>query len=409
MSYIQTTATRKICKLNKRIRAISGGASASKTVSILIWLIGYAQHKEIHNEVISVVAETMPFLRKGAMRDFENIMKTQGYWKDSRWNSTNSIYTFDRGNIVEFFSVEDSERVKGARRHVLFINEANNVPFETYVQLEVRTRKIVFLDWNPISEFWWYTDIVPYSTDHDFLVLTYKDNEALSQPEVEALEKHKSNPGRINWWRVYGEGQLGEVEGRVYSGWQLIDEIPFEARLECYGLDFGYTNNPTAIVAVYKFNDGFILDEVAHTKGLSNKQIADILLNLPRAITLADSAEPKSIDEIASYGVDILPTLKGQGSMLQGIQYVRDQKISVTKQSLNIIKEYRNYMWMTNREGKTINEPSSALNHAMDAIRYGMSKNFITIEETPQYHLPSPEQLTGADTPYGGLAQPYDY
>ena len=405
MSYIQTTATRKIAELRKRIRAVSGGASASKTISILIWLIGYCQHKQIHDEVISVVSESMPHLRKGAMRDFQNIMKLQGYWDDKCWNATNSIYSFQKGNIVEFFSADDSAKVHGPRRSVLFINEANNIPLETYTQLEIRTQKIVFLDWNPSSEFWWYTDVAPF-IDHDFLILTYKDNEALSQGEVEALEVHKDNPNRANWWKVYGLGQLGDATGRIYTNWQVIDELPHEARMECSGLDFGYTNDPTAIVDIYYYNGGYVLDEAVYQKGMSNKAIADFLLSRELSLVIADSAEPKSIDEIYSYGINIVGTTKGPGSRLQGIQYVQDQRISVTKRSLNLLKEYRNYLWANDpKTGKAINEPVEINDHCMDAARYGFSRKFIDIEEESSYNPPDPEKLRelGVNTPYGGI------
>jgi len=172
---------------------------------------------------------------------------------------------------------------------------------------------------------------------------------------------------------VYGEGQLGVSEGRIYSDWQTIDEVPHEARLERYGLDFGYSNDPTAIVAIYKYNNGYIVDQIAYQKGLSNKQIADILINVSRALCIADSAEPKSIDEISSYGVTIQPSQKGQGSVLQGIQYVQQQRISVTKRSLDVLKEYRNFLWQTDKDGKVINEPELIWKHSMDAISYGMN------------------------------------
>jgi phage terminase large subunit len=239
---------------------------------------------------------------------------------------------------------------------------------------------------------------------HDFLVLTYKDNEALLQSEVEAFEAHRNNPNRVNWWKVYGEGQLGEAEGRVYKGWQLIDEIPYEAKLESYGLDFGYSNDPTAIVSDYIFNGGHIFHEEAYTKGLSNKQIADILLNLPRALVLADSSEPKSVDEIKSYGVNIVGALKGQGSVLQGIQYVQDQRVSVTKASVNLLKEYRSYLWLVDpKTSKSLNEPVPFNNHAMDAIRYALSKNFVDIDKT-DFNPPNKELLRdlGIEQEFGG-------
>lgn len=362
-----TTAYNKILKLNKRIRGLSGGTSASKTISIIQWLIDYCQtHK---NKLCSVVSESFPHLKRGVIRDFLMIMQEHNYFKEKNWNKTDFIYTFETGSKLEFFSADQPGKVRGPRRDILFINEANNISYETYTQLEVRTKNIIWLDWNPVSEFWWYSEVLG-KQDVDFITLTYRDNEGLDSNIIKAIEARKGNK---NWWRVYGEGLLGEAEGRIYKDWLTdIEEIPHEARLERYGLDFGYSNDPTAIVAIYRYNEGFILDEIIYQKGLSNKQIADILLNNPKSLTIADSAEPKSIDEIGSYGVSILPSNKGQGSVLQGIQYLQDQRVSVTKRSLNILKEYRNYLWLTDKEGKIINEPSPIFNHAMDAIRYGM-------------------------------------
>ena len=375
VSFQSTTATKKILRLHKRIRGVGGGTSASKTISILLWCIDYAQ--STRNKIISVVSESMPHLKRGAIRDFLNIMNEHKYFEDSRWNKTDYIYTYPKGSRLEFFSVDQPGKVRGPRRDVLFINEANNISYETYTQLEVRTKKIVWLDWNPVSEFWWYTEISG-KQDCDFITLTYKDNEALAPELAQALEVRKGNK---NWWKVYGEGQLGEFEGRIYIGWQIIDEVPHEARLERYGLDFGYTNDPTASDAIYKYNGGIIIDEVIHQKGLSNKQIADIYQILPKALVIADSAEPKSIDEIISYGISVLPSLKGQGSVLKGIQYVQDQRISITKRSINTIKEYRNYLWQTDKEGKIINEPDVIWNHHMDDIRYGINSLSIQDEE----------------------------
>lgn len=377
-----TTATKKLLQLKKRVRGVSGGTSASKTISILLWLIDYAQ--SVEGELISVVSESFPHLKRGAMRDFLNIMESHNYFEDKRWHKTDYTYTFETGSRLEFFSADQPSKVRGPRRDILFINEANNIPYETYTQLEVRTRKVIWLDWNPVAEFWWYTDILP-NHDVDFITLTYKDNEALEPSIVQAIESRKGNK---SWWRVYGEGLLGEAEGRIYKGWELINQIPHEARLERYGLDFGYTNDPTAIVAIYYYNGGYILDEVMYQKGLSNKQIADTLLNVKDALVIADSAEPKSIDEIRLYGVNIVASQKGQGSVLQGIQYVQQQQISVTTRSHNLIKEYRNYLWDTDREGKIINVPIGIFNHAMDAIRYGLngqSSNLSTKEDYQRY------------------------
>lgn len=370
--YVATTATKKILNLKKKIRAIAGGTSASKTISILIYLINLAQTDK-KPTLTSVVSESVPHLKRGAMRDFKNILKEQGYWKDNNWQATDSIYTFETGSQIEFFSVDNPDKLRGGRRDRLFINEANNVPLDAFDQLEVRTKGIVFLDWNPTYEFWFYTDILGKRDDVDFITLTYKDNEALSPEIISSIEVRKSNKA---WWQVYGLGQLGEIETRIYTGWQIIDEIPFEARLERYGLDFGYTNDPTAIIAIYRYNDGFILDEVTYQKGLSNRSIADILNNLDKALVIADSAEPKSIDELKSYGINVIGAIKGAGSVNQGIQFVQDQKISVTKRSVNLIKAYRNYVWLTDKNGRKLNVPDDTIHewsNTMDAVRYGLN------------------------------------
>lgn len=361
---IRTTATDKIFKLRERIRIVSGGTSASKTISILLWLIQRAQQ---NNEVISVVSETFPHLKRGAIRDFLNIMQEHNYYKDAAWNKTDYIYTFESGSKMEFFSADQPGKVRGPRRDILFINEANNITYEVYTQLEIRTKSIIWIDYNPVNEFWVYSEIIP-NQKHDFLTLTYKDNEALDPQIVKAIE---SRQGNKNWWLVYGLGQLGEVEARIYKGWQMVDDIPHEARIERRGLDFGYSNDPSAIVDIYYYNGGYILDEITYQKGLTNKQLADIIMNLGQTLTIADSAEPKSIDEIKSYGISILPCVKGRDSVKQGIQYVQNQKISMTKRSTNLIKEYRNYLWETDKDGKIINEPIGIFNHCMDAIRYG--------------------------------------
>ncbi len=383
--YQATTATNKILGLTKRIRGIAGGTSASKTDSILLWLIDRAQASK-EKEVISIVSESMPHLRKGAMRDFLNIMQEHKYFQDDKWEKTNSVYTFATGTIIEFFGIESWEKVKGARRDILFINEANHISLEAYNQLEIRTKKIVWLDWNPESEFWWYTDVVP-TQDVDFLTLTYKDNEALDPLIIQTIESRQHNK---NWWKVYGQGQLGEVESRIYTGWIELDEIPDGARLKRKGLDFGYTNDPTALIDIYTWNNAFIWDELLYKKGLSNKDIADVILHSDTldALVIADSSEPKSIDELKTYGVEVLPSQKGPGSVLQGIAYVQSQTVYVTKRSVNILKEYRNYLWLTDKSGKSVNTPQDFLNHCLDAGRYGM-ESLAPVEEEIKQTPPS--------------------
>lgn len=308
------------------------------------------------------------------MRDFLNLMEVQGYFKPDRWNKTESTYTFETGSIIEFFSVDQPGKVRGPRRDRLFGNEINNWAngLETFEQLEVRTKEFVILDWNPTTEFWYYESVAK-RPDVDHVILTYKDNEGLSSEIVKSIEQRKDRKG---WWTVYGLGLLGEIEGRIYTGWNLeLEEVPFEARLECRWLDFGFTNDPSAIGEVYYYNGGWILNERLYRKGMSNKQLADFLLALdkPQTLIIADSAEPKSIAELAAYGLNIVGCKKGKDSVNAGIQLVQDQPITVTKSSINIIKEYRNYIWMTDKNGKIINEEDpGCANHHMAGIRYAL-------------------------------------
>lgn len=369
--FIVTTATNKVAAMRGRIRACPGGTSASKTISILMYLIHLAQSDE-KPTLTSVVSESVPHLKRGAIRDFKNILQTQRYWKDASWNATDSIYTFETGSQIEFFSSDNGDKLRGARRDRLFINEANNVSWDAFEQLEVRTREFVYLDWNPTNEFWYYSDLKAERDDIEECVLTYKDNEALEEEIVKSIEKRKNRKG---WWTVYGLGQLGEVEGKIYTGWQIIEEIPHEAKLVRRGLDFGYSNDPSALVDIYSYNGGYIVDEILYRKGLSNQKIADaILATETTALVIADSAEPKSIDEIASYGIPIIGSSKGRDSVRNGIQWVQEQKMSVTKRSVNVIKEYRNYLWATDRHGNTLspNIPEHEFSHSQDAIRYAL-------------------------------------
>mgnify|MGYP003145441797 CR=1 FL=1 len=367
--YNATTATKKVIAMDERIRVVQGGTSASKTISILLYLIHLAQ-SDTTPTTTSIVSESFPHLRRGCIKDFLSIMEEHQYYVDGNWDRTNFTYTFETKSKIEFFSVDQSEKVRGARRDRLFINEANNVTFSAFEELEVRTKEFIYIDFNPTSEFWIFTDVLGVRTDSGHVILTYKDNEALDQSIVDSIEQRKNRRG---WWQVYGLGQLGEVEGKIYKDWKIIDSIPHEAKLVRYGLDFGYTNDPSSIVAVYEYNEGLIVDEITYQTGLKNRQIADVFDTQEKALTIADSAEPKSIDEIKEYGVNIVGAVKGKGSVMHRIQATQEKRISVTKRSINIIKEYRNYLWQTDKEGKTINEPEHQFSHSMDAISYAIA------------------------------------
>lgn len=365
----KTTAQSKIARLRKRIRIVRGGTSSSKTYSIIPLLITYAIQKP--NKEISIVSESIPHLRRGAVRDFLKIMQSTGLYEDAKFNKSMLTYKFNNGSFIEFFSVDQPDKLRGARRDVLFINECNNVQFEAYQQLAIRTREFIYLDYNPVSEFWVDTELINDS-DSEMIVLTYKDNEALSPTIVKEIEKAKEKAKTSkywqNWWNVYGLGQIGSLEGVVFDNWTQIDKIPEDARKIGLGLDFGYSNDPTAIIEVYKYNDKRILNEICYQTKLVNHEIAK---RLPKEYTTyADSAEPKSIEEIRMTGIDIRPVSKGRDSINFGIQIMQSQDYLVTSNSVNLIKELRGYTWDKDKTGKTLNKPIDNLNHAIDAVRY---------------------------------------
>ena len=348
MAYIRTTALEKLLKLKKKIRDVRGGTGASKTVGILQWLIDYAQSQK--KKVIDVVAESYPHLEQGAIREFRNIMQDERegktYWRDARWNGTQHIYRFEKGSTLQFQSYDKIGKAHGPRRDVLFINEGNWLPWDVVEQLILRTREVVWIDYNPVTEFWMHTEVLGKREDVESLKLTYLDNEGLSEAERAEIEARRNNP---RFWRVYGEGELGEIEGRIYTGWQIIEEIPHEARLERYGLNFGYFPHPLGLVAVYYYNGGYVLDEILYGNYIDNPTIAGTLKNLPPALVIADSAEPKSIAEIRGFGVNIIGTEKGKDSKRYGVKTVQAQRISVTSRSINLIRESRNYYQLIDR------------------------------------------------------------
>jgi len=379
----RTTATNKILALKKRTKIIQGGSSASKTYSILAVLINKAINTP--GLEISVVAETIPHLRRGALKDFLKILKWTNRFYDDQFNKSLLTYQFKNGSYFEFFSADDSSKLRGARRDILYINECNNVTFESYNELAIRTKKEVYLDFNPANEFWVHTELKDES-DADFIILTYKDNEALDQSIVEQIEKNRQKAETssywANWWRVYGLGEIGMLEGVIFSNWKLIDTIPKEAKLIGIGLDFGYTNDPTAIIEVYNYNGQRLINELKYQTGMLNSDIAKLL---PKHVPVyADSSEPKSIDEIRRYGITIKGVTKGKDSINYGIDVMQRQDYLVTTQSTNLIKELRAYCWDTDKSGTRLNKPVDTNNHAVDALRYhemetlGINSNYGT-------------------------------
>jgi len=377
----KTTAQKKIAQLKKRIRIIQGGTSSSKTFTILSFLIQYAIDNP--NSEISVVSESIPHIKRGALKDFIKIMRWIGNFNEGNFNQSSLTYRFNKGSYIEFFSADQPDKLRGARRDILFINECNNVNFESFQQLNIRTKKFVYLDFNPTSEFWVHTELKD-EQDSDFLILTYKDNEALDNSIVQQIEKNRlkaeTSAYWANWWRVYGLGEIGMLEGVIFSNWKTIDILPKEANLIGIGLDFGYTNDPTAIIEIYNYNGQRIINELKYQTGMLNSDIANAL---PKHVPVyADSSEPKSIEEIKRYGITIKGVTKGKDSINYGIDVMQRNEYLVTSNSINLIKELRAYCWDTDKQGTRLNKPIDTNNHGIDALRYhemetlGMNSNY---------------------------------
>ena len=374
-----TSAIRKLYALKKRKKVIQGGTSAGKTFGILPILIDRCIRTPYLET--SVVSESIPHLRRGAMKDFLKIMIETGRYRDGQWNRSALKYTFTNGSYIEFFSVEQPDKLRGARRNVLYCNEANNIPFEAYNQLAIRTSGDIWIDFNPTANFWAHKEVAN-QPDADFITLTYLDNEALPQTIVDDIEaardKAKTSEYWANWWKVYGLGQVGSLEGVCIKEWQEI-KLPLEARLLCYGMDFGYSNDPTTLIGLYKYNDAYIFDEIIYQKKLLNSDTSNLFkAHDINAVVYADSAEPKSIAELRTLGHKVLPCTKGKDSIVYGINLINQNKIYITSRSKNLIKELQSYTWTKDREGNTINKPISTFNHCIDAARYAITSQLQT-------------------------------
>jgi len=358
--------------MKSRIKVIQGGTSASKTFSILAILIDKAI--KIPNLEISVVSESIPHFRRGANKDFLKIMKETGRYIPHHYNKTLLRYEFSNGSYIEFFSADDESRLRGARRNILYLNESNNINYDAYLQLQIRTDGEIYLDYNPTSRFWVHTEVIG-QPDTELLILTYKDNEALSGEIVKQLEANRSKALTSsywdNWCRVYLDGEIGQVEGTIYTDFQVIDIIPEEARLLGYGLDFGFSTDPAALIALYKYNDDIIVDEVIYQTGLLNTDLSNLMKTYGVLGEIyADSAEPKSIHELKRLGHKVRPVEKGRDSVNYGIQILQQKHMLVTRRSSNLLDEFSKYMWKKLKDGGYDTVPIDAFNHACDALRY---------------------------------------
>lgn len=371
MTLQETTALRKIRAMKKRIRIVQGGTSAGKTYDILLDELNEAIIQD--GILTTIMSDTMPNLRHGAMRDFIKICHETNVWDVAEWNSTYSTLTLPNRSIIEFYSA-DSEDALGARRDRLFINEANRITKEAFDQLEVRTEQKITLDFNPVNQFWAH-DLLT-RPDVDFVKLNYLDNEALSDNIVKTLELRKGD-GTSNWWRVYGMGEIGSLEGNVYEGWIPVDDIPQTAVLKRYGVDFGFSNDPTAVVAVYEDEDEslYLKTELCDIKILTPVLI-EKLKKLPDALFVCDNARPEIIAEMQTNGLRAIGSNKTAGEKMNGKRYnielVMRRKIHYLRTDTELEREYLTYAWRKKRTGEIIDEPQDGNDHIMDALAYAV-------------------------------------
>lgn len=354
-----------------RIRGVAskGGTRSGKTWGILqlLHLLALNNPSPL---VISCVAATLPMVKRGMVRDFRLMLANEGQWDENAYNKSEGCYQYSNGTIIEFFGVDNASKVHGSARDILFVNEAQGIPREIFRQLDIRTRKKVIIDFNPVRKFWGETEFVGdrYVTVHS----TYKDNPYLSKEQVGAIEKNMND---ANWWRVYGEGLTGGVEGNVYPEYEVIEDMPETFTGRCLGLDFGFVNDPTAIVDIRFQGWDLYVDLLCYETGLLNASIADYLTSnmLHRLITVCDNAEQKSIVELQQRRIKAIPCVKGRGSVAGGIAQVKQFKLHITRRSVKLLDELDNYKWIKDEATDTYtNEAIDAWNHALDAMRYGV-------------------------------------
>lgn len=373
-----TTALKKLKPLftsDKRFLVAQGGMRAGKTYPIIMLIVSWCQ--TYPGKVWSVAGISYPHLAKGAIRDFQNIMKNGGIWEPERWNGSAKTYTFANDTILEFISVDKMD-AHGPARDGLFVNEANDMDWATFDQLASRTADKIIIDYNPTAEFWAHTELLAKQPERcDFIILTYRDNEALNPNIREYIESRKPKPGEkpSNWWTVYGEGQIGSLEGNVYQGWRKITEADEKAprKLVRYGLDFGF-NDQTAMVAIEETETGqTIITQLIYESGLRSDQYPEALKRAgvdSTILIVADAARPEIIATIREAGYRIIPADKNAGSVMRGIDRVQQRQIIYDGKDLE--REYLSYAWRKTRTGESLNEPQDGNDHLMDALRYAI-------------------------------------
>ena len=376
-----TNVFNRAYKSKTRITCLQGGTRSSKTYSLCQLFI--IKCLEETGKTLTIVRKTLPALKGTAYRDVLNILKELELYAEENHNKSELSYLLN-GNLIEFISVDQPQKIRGRKRNYLWLNEANELTYEDWTQLILRTTEQIYLDYNPSDPYSWIYEKVLTRDDCTFIKSTYLANPFLDDDTIAEIERLKDlDP---DYWRVYGLGEIGTVQTMIFRNFDLVDDV--QGRLIGYGLDFGFTNSPTALVEVRQLDDNLYIKELLYEKRLTNTDLANKLkeFGIDRQTEIVgDSAEPKSIEEIYRQGFNIKPAKKGAGIHL-GIDIMRRYKLHITKDSLNAIKEFRGYKWATDKNGDVLNNPVKVNDHLIDATRY-LCLNKLAINHSGKYYI----------------------
>tara|TARA_R100000329_G_scaffold124669_1_gene103196 strand:- start:6311 stop:7480 length:1170 start_codon:yes stop_codon:yes gene_type:complete len=380
-----TVVLQKNLDANTRIVVNQGGTRSSKTYSLAQLIIIKALQEK--GKVYTICRKSLPALKGTAYRDFFNVLEENNLYNPINHNRSELTYKLN-GNEIEFISVDMPQKIRGRKRNTLWMNEANEFSFEDWIQLSLRTTENIYLDFNPSDPYSWIYDNVMNRDDCTFIKSTYLDNPFLPAETIREIEKLKDLDS--NYWQIYGLGDMAQPTETIFRQFNISNSVPEEAVLVAIGMDFGYSNDPTAIAEVYKLNDEIYINELVYSKGLTNQDIAQKLrdLEVTRQIEIiADSAEPKSIEELHRQNFNIKGAKKGKDSINMGIDILRRFKINITKKSTNTINEFKYYKWMTDKNGHVINKPATNQHdHLIDAIRY-VALNKLMTNHSGKYYI----------------------
>ena len=347
-----------------------GSSRSAKTYNTVIWIV--CQCLSVPRTTVSICRSTLPSLKGSVLRDFIEVLQRIGEYSDKCYNKTDLIYTFQNGSWVEFFSCDNETKLRGRKRKILFVNEANELKYLEWQQLQLRTTQLSIIDYNPsFSDEHWICEVNKDPRTYHF-ISTYKDNPFLEQKVIDEIESLKRK--NFSLWQIYGLGLQAQVEGLVFRNVEVVERITetFYRRRRFIGMDFGYTNDPTAIVDVIieEETKTIYIDEICYRTSMLTSDIIAELKPQGQVKIVSENADPRLVHEIYRAGINIHPVVKYPGSIEAGITKMQEYKFVITKRSINVIKEFRNYTYQQDKEGKWLNTPIDVWNHAIDAIRY---------------------------------------